>query len=232
MKKGTVMKKQTIRECVIAAAIILSASFAQAQMFFPDPVPYPAIPRPAQGFFHVPDEPGKSFHEARQNFLHEEAKIAASDIRKGAAYLKMEKAVVRKEMQDSIAASERELEKLAQNVEQGTVESARELDEAFARAHQALAKSYIARASEAWAEKDAARTGQLLKAALIHLKSAVAWSGQKMDASTAATVRESRHVAGKLIAGTGWAAEEVGKALETTGREIDKSGEAMQQGKK
>ena len=149
------MKNRTLYGCCIATAIILVTSFAQAQMFFPDPFPYPATPMPAQGFYQIPNEPGRSFHEARLNFLQEEAKIAAADIRrKGAAYLKMEKAAVKKELQDIIAASERDLDKLAQNVEQGTVESARDLDAVFARAHQALAKSYITRASEAMAEKE------------------------------------------------------------------------------
>ena len=53
-----------------------------------------------------------------------------------------------------------------------------------------------------------------------------------MDASTAATVKESRHVAGKLIAGTGWATEEVVKALETTGKDIDKLGATLKDEKK
>jgi hypothetical protein len=226
------MKSQTIHNCGITVAIVLIASFAQAQMWFPDPYPYPAVPAPAQGFYQIPNEPGKSFHEARQNFLNEEAKIAAADIRKAAAYLKMEKVAAKKELHDVITASERDLEKLAQNIEQGTVESARELDAVFARAHQALAKSYIARASEAWGKKDEARTGQLLKTALTHLKNAFAWSGRTMDASTAAAVRESRQIADKLIAGTGVAAEEVGKALETTGKEIDNLGATLKHEKK
>jgi hypothetical protein len=226
------MKSRTLYGCCMTAAIILGTSFAMAQMWFPDPYPYPATPTPAQGFYQVPNEPGKSFHEARQNFLNEEAKIAAADIRKGAAYLKMEKAAAKKELHAVIAESERELEKLAQNVEQDTVESAKELDAVFARAHQALARSYIARASDAWVKKDEARTGQLLKTALTHLKNAFAWSGRTMDASTAAAVRESRQVADKLIAGTGVAAEEVGKALETTGKKIDNLGSTLKQDKK
>ena len=115
------MKSRTLYGCCMAAAILLATSFAQAQVFFPDPFPYPSTLTPGAGFYSIPNEPGKSFHEARQNFLQEEAKIAAADIRKGAAYLKMEKAVAKKEMQDVIAASERDLEKLAQNVENGTV---------------------------------------------------------------------------------------------------------------
>ena len=218
------MKSRTLYGCCMAAAILLSTSFAQAQVFFPDPFPNPDTLTPGAGFYSIPNEPGKSFHEARQNFLQEEAKIAAADIRKGAAYLKMEKAVAKKEMQDVIAASERDLEKLAQNVENGTVESARELDAVFARAHQALAKSYITRATEAWAKKDATQTGHYLKTAVAHFRSYLAWSGQKLDAATAASIRDCRAIADKLIQGTNYASAEVGKALKSVAKEIDRPG--------
>jgi hypothetical protein len=38
---------------------------------------------------------------------------------------------------------------------------------------------------------------------------------------------DARHVAGKLIEGAGWAADEAGKAIEFLGREIDKLGKAV-----
>ena len=38
---------------------------------------------------------------------------------------------------------------------------------------------------------------------------------------------DARHVAGKLIEGAGWAADEAGKAIEYLGREIDKLGKAV-----
>jgi hypothetical protein len=213
------MKNRFICGFIITLSISIISPAAWAQVFFPDP--YPSTPTLGQGLF-IPNEPGKSFHEARQNFLLEEVKIAATDIRKGAAYLKMEKAVVKKEMQDIIASSERELEKLAQDVENGTVESARELDAVFARAHQALAKSYITRATEAWATKDATQTGHYLKTAIAHFRSYLAWSGQKLDTATAASIRDCRALAGKLIHNAGYASEEVGKALKNVAKEIDK----------
>ena len=38
---------------------------------------------------------------------------------------------------------------------------------------------------------------------------------------------DARHIAGKLIKGVGWAADEVAKAIEYLGREIDKLGKAV-----
>ena len=216
------MKCRTMYCCCIGAVVLLATSFAQAQVFFPDAFPYPSTLTPGAGLYSIPNEPGKSFHEARQNFLLEEAKIAAADIRKGAAYLKMEKAVVKKEMQDVIASSERDLDKLAQDVENGTVKSAKELDGVFARAHQALAKSYITRATEAWAKKDAKQTGHYLKTAITHFRSYLAWSGQKLETATAASIRDCRALANKLIHGAGYMSEEVGKALKNVAKEIDK----------
>lgn len=226
------MKGRTLYCFFIATTIILATSFTQAQMWFPDPYPYPVTPTPATGFYLIPNEPGKSFHEARQNFLNEEAKIAAADIRKSIAYMKMEKASAKKEIRESLAESEKELEGLAQKVENETVESTRELDEAFARAHQTLAKSYIAKASDAWLKKESVQTGQYLNAAIKHFNSARAWSAQKTDAAAAAAMKDSRRIAGKLKEGAGSTAEEVGRALQETGKAIDTLGAELKRDKK
>jgi hypothetical protein len=67
-------------------------------------------------------------------------------------------------------ASTQELGKLTDQVQKGTVSSARELDEAFARVHYALARYYQSKVSESWARKEASEAGQDLKAATVHLE--------------------------------------------------------------
>jgi hypothetical protein len=52
--------------------------------------------------------------------------------------------------------------------------------------------------------------------------------GQKFETGMSKVMDDARHIAGKLIKGTGWAADEVGKAIEyLVGREIDKLGKAV-----
>jgi hypothetical protein len=218
------MKSRVMSGLWIAIAMAIITPTAWAQVFFP----YPNTLQPVTGFYAILNEPGKTFHEARLNFLDEAEKNAAAAIRKGAAFVKIEEASATKEIKDALVASENELEKLAQAEEKGAINSAHELDEAFARAHQTLARSYIFKASEAWTKKETAKAGQYLKAAISHLNNALAWSGQKLESSTVTAIKKSRVVAGKLIEGTGYGSKEVGKTLETVGNEIDQLGKKVE----
>jgi hypothetical protein len=168
------------------------------------------------------DEPGKAFHEARYNFLKLEAKIAAEDIRKGAGFLRLEAGRATEDGKKALMASVNELEQLAKRVEQGTVKSSKELDDAFAHAHQALAKHHYLKAMEYWSKKDAVNTGHALKAALSNLRYALAWAGHKSEAAVLKAIEDTRIVSEKLVAGAGWVSDEVGKALDAIGKEIEK----------
>ena len=218
------MKNHFVYGFMIALAITIISSTAWTQVFFPDSLP--STPTLGQGLF-IPNEPGKSFHEARQNFLQEESKIAAADIRKGAAFLKMEAAHAQKDVKKEFSASENELEKLAIGIEKGTISSAKELDETFARAHQVLAKQDIAKASEAWTKKETAQAGHYLKAAIFHLNNALAWSGRTVEVSSRAAIKKARHVADNLITGVEQDADDVRQALDAVKTERDKLNEAL-----
>jgi cyclophilin family peptidyl-prolyl cis-trans isomerase len=66
-----------------------------------------------------------------------------------------------------------------------------------------------------------------LQAAAVSLEHGFAWAGQKLEAGMIKVMDDARHVAGKLIEGAGWAADEAGKAIEYLGREIDNLGKAV-----
>ncbi len=212
------MRHQYTETTIILIFIITCTAAASAQGL------YPAFPSPGpytlgQGYF-APKEPGKTFHEARQNFLDEEYKIAAEDIRKGAVFIKVEAARGTKESHKLLGEAAQDLEKLAVKVENGTADSARELDEAFASAHHALARHYILTAGEAWAKKETTLTGQYLQAAAYHFMYAMAWDSRKLETASLAAIKKSRTVARKLIEGSDYAAEDVSKALETMSGQI------------
>ena len=69
--------------------------------------------------------------------------------------------------------------------------------------------------------------GHELHAAAVSLEHGFAWAGEKLEAGMIKVMDDARHIAGKLIEGSGWAADEVGKAIEYLGREIDKLGKAV-----
>ena len=70
------------------------------------------------------DAPGEHFHKARQSFLKKDYKVAAEEIRKGAAFMKLQAGRATAEGKKVLTVSIGELEMLAKDVEQGTVTSA------------------------------------------------------------------------------------------------------------
>lgn len=175
------------------------------------------------------DEPGYRFHRARELFLKKDAKAAAQEIRKGAFFVRMEAARgVDKVDKDVLMASVNELRKLADDVERGTVVSAKRLGEAFARAHYRLVKHHHAKAKAIRAKGENRRAGHELRAAAHHLEHGIAWSGHEAERGTLDVIKGARLVAGKLVEGTGWTVAEVGKAIDDVGTEVDKLGRRIQ----
>lgn len=173
------------------------------------------------------DVPGQHFQNAHENFLKRDTKATASEIRKGAAFLGREAEHGAGETKKALIDSARELERLAGDVEKGRVTSAKKLEEAFARADHALAQHHLAQATKAWAKRENAKTGEALKAAGVYLEHGLAWTGRKTETGTEDVLHHSRVLAGKLIEGTGWVPEEVGKGLQSVGNEIDKFGKRV-----
>ena len=177
------------------------------------------------------DEPGEKFHKARQNFLKKDYKATAEEIRKGAAFMKLQAARATSEGKKVLTVSIDELEKLATDVEKGTVTSAATLNHAFARAHYALAKHHHLKAMEYKAKGAGTKLGHALKASAIHLEHGFAWAGHELEAATVAVIKDTGLVAGKLVEGTGWIGKEVGVLIEKIGEEIQKLGRLVEPGK-
>jgi hypothetical protein len=172
------------------------------------------------------------FQKAHEFFLKKDMKSAASEIRKGAEVLKKEVGNATEEGKKVLTASIQELEKLANDVEKGTIKSEKKLKDAFARADHALAQHHYLKASESWAKKETKSTGNSLKNATQYLEQAAKWSGHKLEAGTSEVVKGARSAADKLVKGTKWVAEEVSKGIKDIGNEISKLGEKIKPEKK
>jgi len=173
------------------------------------------------------DAPGEHFHKARQNFLKKDYKAAAEEIRKGAAFMKLQSARATSDGKKVLTISIDELEKLAKDVEQGTVTSAATLNHAFAKAHHALARHHYLKAMEYKVKGAGTKLGHALKASAIHLEHGFAWAGNELEAATVAVIKDTGLVAGKLIEAGGWIGEEAGKIIEKIGAEIEKLGKML-----
>ena len=171
--------------------------------------------------------PEEHFRNARESFLEKNVKAAAAEIREGAAFLKLETSYATGEAREALGASVGELERLAQGVEKGTVTSTQELRRAFARADRALAEEHLQNAAESWSQKEIKKAGHELNAAANDVDLASAWAGRKLDAATAAAIKDARAVGAKLTEDAGWTTGEVSKELDAVGKQIEKLGKQI-----
>jgi len=196
----------------------------------PKPTEAPMVPAPVQ----APEakETDEHFQKAHESFLKKDMKAAVSEIRQGEDLIKKEAEKATEEAKKGLTASADELEKLAKDVEKGAVTSEKKLKDTFARAEHALAKHHYLKASEQWAKKETKETGNALKKAAQHMEQTAKWAGHKLEAGTVKIIDEVRFMSGKLIQGTGWVADEVGKGIQNMGAEITKLGEKIAPQKK
>ncbi|HME43893.1 MAG TPA: hypothetical protein VKF36_12455 [Syntrophorhabdales bacterium] len=174
------------------------------------------------------DEPGSHFQKAVELFVKKDLKAAASEIRKGAGFLKRKAKSATKEGKEGLSASAQELEKLAKDVERGGVTSEKQLKDTFARSYEALSNHEYRRASESWAKKKTRETGQALTNAAADMEQAAKWSGRELETGTADTIDYARAVGGKLIKGAGWTADEVDKGIKGISSALSKFGEKVE----
>lgn len=170
------------------------------------------------------DEMEEHFHKAQQEFLKRDSTAAAAEIRKGASFLKREVNQTTEKTRQSLIASIQELEQLANGVENGAVTSVKKLENAFARADQALATYHYEKASESWTKKAMSHVGEELRAAAVHLENAWAWSGRQLEKGSSAAIDNAKHLANKIAEGAGWVAGEVSNGIDDLGKEMGKIG--------
>ena len=162
----------------------------------------------------------QTFQKARKDYLQKDMKAAAAEVRKGAAYLKSEAAVAKGKGKEALTASYQELEKLAGELEKGTVKTVKEMEMAFARAYNALATNSHVKSAESWAKKEYKKAGDELEAAAGELEKGYIWAEQKAEAGTQKVIDDSKALSKKMKEGTSRASAEVGKAMKDLEDEI------------
>jgi len=162
----------------------------------------------------------QTFQKARKDYLQKDMKAAAAEVRKGAAYLKSEAAVAKGKGKEALTASYQELEKLAGELEKGTVKTVKEMEMAFARAYNALATNSHVKSAESWAKKEYKKAGNELEAAVGELEKGYIWAEQKAEAGTQKVIDDSKALSKKMKEGTSRASAEVGKAMKDLEDEI------------
>jgi hypothetical protein len=166
------------------------------------------------------DEADDHFIEARDSYLAKDNKDAAEELREAAAFLRVEARRTSEKAREELYDSAKELEKLATRAERGEIKSVEEMEPVFARADEALARHYHAKADHYWKTKQPQRAGRALEAATDAIDNSMHWSKQQAESAWDKTKETTRKVTAKLAEGTGWVAEEVGEALKATSEEL------------
>jgi hypothetical protein len=168
----------------------------------------------------VVEVPQRHFKAARVAFERKDKKTAGGEIRKGAAFLRLEAARAEGESRSALDDTAGKLEILARDVESGTTTDVAMLDHAFRSAQHALANSHYRAASERWTKKEYKQSGYELKATARHLENAADWSEADARKGASESVNEARKVGDKLVKGAKWTDDEVNKAFENIGKKL------------
>ncbi len=159
-----------------------------------------------QGTVAVPEDvltpligqPDHHFHMASTYFAHGDRTHAATEIRVGAALLKLEVGRHDATNKAGLEDAAKHRDDLAAGVANGTVKSPKELNDAFARADLALARHYHQMAEASSARNEHQKTGYWLQGAADSVEDAAEWSGHKLVAGGRATVNGARSLGAKL----------------------------------
>jgi serine protease Do len=185
------------------------------------PVQPKAVSSTASNLTSTSDQLEQYFQTARQNLANNVTE-ASIQIRKAVAQINEDAEHATGKAKQLLLASSKELEGLADQVQKGAVKAEQELNNAFSRAHNALAQYYQERAAKSWSKKATAEVGQDLDAAALHLEEAWKWSKTEVSDASTAVVDSAKQVGKKIAQGSGWMSAEVSKSIEDLGQEIEK----------
>jgi hypothetical protein len=158
-------------------------------------------------------EPDRHFSASLEALAARDYRRAATEIRKGEAFVGLGAARAGTTTRGALTASAEELNKLAAAVSRGGETNANTLRADFARADHALALAHRDWAAAAWTKKETRTAGGELKAAGREVEHAASWAGGELAAGASAAATDARIVGDKLEAGAVWTRDEVAKAF-------------------
>src|SRR5262245_27346585 len=168
------------------------------------------------------DEASRHFHEARADLFRHENVGAATELLKGAAFIKLEANLASGEDKEALMGAIHDLDVLAYDLQMGGMVYVTDFDREFAQAEAALANHHVQKAKEAWGKHEANNSGLHLKAARTSLENGGGWSGQKPSSETTTAIRETDRVVNKLVSGVSGVDTEAKAALDKAAAEVGK----------
>lgn len=166
------------------------------------------------------DQPEAHFKRAEKDFSRGDTSGAATEVRAGAALLKLEAGRHNARNKRGLDRAASRLDRLATRLEAGKVKSSQPLNADFAAADLALARHYHDMAEQSLGRKDK-HTGDWIGAAANSLEDATRWSGHKLASGAKASVDGARSLASRIESGADWTVNEARANVTALGRQID-----------
>jgi hypothetical protein len=176
------------------------------------------------GWYPVAGEPQRHLRAAAAAYEKHQDRTAATEVRKAAAYLRLESARAAGAAKAGLDAAAAGLDRTARALDRDGVRSEAALDQVFARADHALAIAHRAEAADDWARKSYVDAGYELKAGASALEGATAWAGGEARGAAATAVSDARGIGAKLAGGGVWARAEVEKGFDALGDALNRLG--------
>jgi hypothetical protein len=178
------------------------------------------VERNGTGF--VVSEPAEHFAAAREALARRQPTQAAGKIRDAAAFVRGQVSLASGTSKADLQEAARDLDRIAVRVRNGALKTPRELDAALRRSDRGLARHHLERAMGAWERRESQAAGRELRTAAQYTERLAQDAGRGVKRATTDVVRGTREVSAKLVRGAGWTTDEVGKAFDSLGREIDR----------
>lgn len=152
--------------------------------------------------FMISDQFNRHLVQARMSAQQQDTERAATELKLAADYLDMYAGAASDDTaKGELQQARRELEQLAERVGGGQSARPRQIDQAVARAHQALAKHHLAKMKQFQENDQTIRAGYGLHGAANHLMRSIIWSDQDLDRETDRAIRRANEAAGRLVRG-------------------------------
>jgi hypothetical protein len=169
-------------------------------------------------------QPAGHLGAARDSFVAVDMQAAADSLRKAAANLREASREAAVNSRQSLNASADELESLGKRIETRMVHRVEELDSAMARAYHSVAEHQFRVGQRLWTNREHRQAGWRIRAAADNLERAAATTNQRASAATQTAIKDSRILASRMVQGTGYAVDEVGKTFEALGKQVETFG--------
>jgi hypothetical protein len=169
-------------------------------------------------------EPAERLDAARAALARKRPTQSAAALREAATFVRGQASIATGTVRADLQEAARDLDRIAGLVLDGKIKAVRALDAELRRSDRGLARHHFVRATRAWERRESVTAGHEIRRAAQYTERLARDAGHGVERGTLTVVRGTREVGAKLIDGIGWTSDEVGKAFNALGREIDRLG--------